>query len=196
MKVKPIVLALGLATVTSGFAQSAVANSNGISKCIGAAINGPEIKKQQVFEHRYDCKPMEVSKYPNGITRYNGHLSHHLPLRPNDEIFYEFTIIKGKLQEDSVKTNIKKGGLDTLIGVAASAAGAFFGVPIPPNVAANVWDTLAESAARGGWEQVANATIAGIAFEAAMEESLSWGPTIQQNNPNIGTARNQNRYKQ
>ena len=150
-----------------------------LMECIMAAMYGPEKKFLRIFDHEFHSKPMTRVAAPDGGTLFTGQLSHQLSLRPDDQFYYQFVVRDGLLVKDSITTRIEDGGFDPLVGLAASAVGSYFGVPVSSEDAAKVWDKLANAFVGKGWREVANMIVASVAMQAAAVASLPKGLSIQ-----------------
>ena len=112
-RAKGIVLALGLATATTGFAQTAVAASNqqNLERCMTAVTQGPQKNGIKFYGIKFNCKPWNVSKVGQS-TAIKGQISHDIRWRPDDQVNYEFTIARdGQLTPDSLDISIQRGGV-------------------------------------------------------------------------------------
>ena len=158
------------ALILAGTALSASADS-GFYKCVNAALHGPEAKQVRALDHEFDCKPVKKISIAEGTTHYSGHLSHHLTLRPNDEVYYEFKVIDGVLKEESIKTTIDGGGAGWVVGYALTAVAGYVGVPIPPKIGTSAWDTIAREVSGRDWNHVASGLIAAISVQSAAIEA-------------------------
>jgi hypothetical protein len=121
------------------------------------ALNGPEIKKLKVLEHEFNVKKAKVTS--SGVeTKVEGQLSHHLSLRPDDQLYY--TIKKSGGKVTSVDIRIDRGGLAPYIGKATSY--------LLSSAAGGDATAIAQRLGRffdGKWESAADVIVATIALQ-------------------------------
>ena len=178
MKYTHISILLLLFLSTNLIAQS---YPQGFLNCVDAVLYGPEAKKVKVIRPKFDCKPLKKIRISEGTVHYSGHLSHHLPARPNDEVKYQFKIVNGVLKEDSIKTTVDvHGGWGKAVGHVVSSLGTYLGLPISPKISSSLWDTIAREISGEDYKDVASALVAAIAVQSAAIEALPNGITIKQ----------------
>lgn len=142
-----------------------------MAEAVEAALYGPERKKLKVLDHEFNVKQAEMNKKNNRLV-VNGHISHHLSARPDDQVYYIITIENAAITE--VKTDIARGGLAGLAGPVGSAIGAYFGVPIPADKVTSIGRELGR-VFDGSWEKAAEIIIANIAM-AFQQKQLEGRP--------------------
>ena len=128
---------------------------------IKAAIDGPQKKKLKVFDHHFNIKPVEIKRDGDRIT-VNGHISHHLRWRRDDQVYYR--IIKDGNKVIKIERDINRGGWAGMAAPIVAAVGTYLtGVPIPPGEVEKVGRTIG-SAVDGSWEGACDAIIANVAL--------------------------------
>lgn len=128
---------------------------------IDAALHGPERKKLKVYGHKFNVKPAEIVR-EGAVVRVNGQISHHLTLRPDDQVYYLIESRNGVIVQIDVR--IGPGGWVRIAAPFISALGAYFlHVAIPPDKIADVGRALG-ALVGGSWESVVNVIIANIAI--------------------------------
>ncbi len=142
-----------------------------LERAIQAALEGPEIKKLKIHDHRFNVKPLEIRiKEENGTKTVTatGHISHHLSLRPDDQIHYTIVIHDGRLMNvlDADHIIIDRGGLAGLAGPAGAAIAGAFGVPLSPETITDA-GRAAGKLIDGSWEGACRFLIFNIALEVA-----------------------------
>jgi hypothetical protein len=137
-----------------------------MTEAVQAALVGPERKKLKIYDHEFHVKPAQPEKKNNRLV-VNGHISHHLTARPDDQVYYIITIENAAVTD--IKTKIARGGWAGLAGPVASAIGAYFGVPIPPDKITSIGRELGR-AFDGSWEMAAEIIIANIAMAFQQDE--------------------------
>ncbi|MEJ9127221.1 methyltransferase, partial [Bacillus cereus] len=104
-------LATGALPTTSAFASETKApiqqqesqmgiqpfSQSNLETAVKAALYGPEVKKIKVFEHEFNVKPIEVVDLGGGKKYVKGQISHHLSFRPDDQLYYDFTVKDGEV---------------------------------------------------------------------------------------------------
>lgn len=149
-----------LAILTLSFLVAS-AHAGPMESAMKAALKGPERKKLKVFDHRFNVKPVESVRDGARII-VNGHISHHLPFRPDDQVYYR--IIKEGDKVIKVERNINQGGWAGIAAPIVAAVGTYLtGVPIPPNEVEKVGRAIGK-AQDGSWEGACDAIIANVAL--------------------------------
>ena len=131
-----------------------------MAEAVQAALVGPERKKLRIYEHEFNVKPAEAATQNNRLV-VNGHLSHCLAWRRDDQIYYLITIEDGVIKD--IQRQIARGGWAGLAGPVVSIVGAYFGVPIAPETVERLSRTLGQ-AVDGTWETACEILIANIAM--------------------------------
>jgi hypothetical protein len=92
-------------------------NQHEVENALKAAFEGPEIKGIKINGHTFNVKPMAIHRSGNNATA-NGHISHHLANRPDDQVHFTLSIVNGVPQKPDV--SIDPGGwpkiLETIAG--------------------------------------------------------------------------------
>ncbi len=129
---------------------------------MNAALTGPEKKKLKVFDHEFNVKPVEVKRTETEII-VNGHISHHLRFRPDDQVYYH--IVKKGNTIVKLERNIARGGWTGIVAPIASSLGTYLtgGTPIPPDRIEAIGRSIGK-AVDGTWEGAADAIIANVAI--------------------------------
>jgi hypothetical protein len=141
---------------------------------------GPNYGGLEIMGHEFNSKKMERFPLAGGGVRFSGQLSHRLDgFRPDDQVYFEFTIKDGTIQ-GKIQTKINEGGLGDFVGIAASAIAAYYGVPLSPKLAAELWSTVAKNVEGKGWQEVAGLIIGAVAAQCAAVDALPAGTTIRQ----------------
>jgi hypothetical protein len=133
----------------------------GLNEAVKAALKGPERKDIKIRTHGFNVKRSD-KKVVKGETHIWGQISHRLSLQPDDQVFYEIVTSGGKIKP--IKRTIKGGGWSALAGKAAAVLGGYFGVPIPPDVAEDLYKKV-EKLVVGDWVEACDVIIAAIALE-------------------------------
>jgi hypothetical protein len=157
---------VSLATLAMTLSASP-ALADDLNDCVKAAVFGPEKKGVDILDHGFNCKPVVRVNVGEGVTKVTGQLSHRLNWRADDQVYYEFVIDNGKLQPDSIKRSINRGGYGALAGAAGSAIGAYFGVPVSAETATEYWRKGAKVAEGDSWEQVTDLIIGTVALSVS-----------------------------
>jgi len=147
-----------------------------MAEAVQAALVGPERKKLNIYDHEFNVKPAEQEKTNRRLV-VNGHMSHHLAFRPDDQVYYTIVIEDAAIEEITRKIS----GWAPLAGPVVSAAGAYFGVPIPPDKVEAIGRDLGR-AIDGTWEKAAEVIIANIAMafqQRGLEVSVAEGDLIR-----------------
>ena len=138
-----------------------VAQAGPMENAMDAALKGPEKKKLKVFDHHFNVKPIEINRQGGRII-VNGHISHHLRWRRDDQIYYR--IIKEGNKIIKVERDINRGGWAGLAAPFVAAAGTYFtGKPIPPGEVEKIGRAVGK-AVDGSWEGACDAIIANVAL--------------------------------
>ena len=141
----------------------ALSNAGPMEKAVNAALNGPEIKKHKVYDHKFNIKQIEITRLDGKII-INGHISHHLRFRRDDQVY--FTIIKSEDKIIKLKRDINRGGWAPVAAPIVAALGTYYtGTPIPPEQVEEIGRSIGR-AVDGSWEKAADAIIANIAIRA------------------------------
>ena len=145
-----------------------------MADAVQAALVGPERKKLKIYDHEFNVKPAEIIQRRENYLRVRGHISHHLGWgRKDDQVYYVIEIENGVLKP--IQADIARGGFALFAGPAASIIGAYYGVPIPPDLAEKISRELGRIA-DGSWEQAVNAIIGEIALAFQQRESAAGTP--------------------
>ncbi|GJD21080.1 hypothetical protein RIVM261_060360 [Rivularia sp. IAM M-261] len=139
--------------------------SGSFAAAMKAALCGPERKKLKIFDHEFNVKPAEITREGNKIIII-GQISHHLSLRPDDQVYYRITK-EGNTVKD-IQVDIKRGGWAPLAAPIVSALSAYVtggSFTVPPNKVEEVGRSLGR-VIDGSWEQVAHFLIVNIALRA------------------------------
>lgn len=139
-------------------AESAAERRAALRRATDAALRGPEAKKLKVAGHEFNVKKARVVR-GRGTVIVRGQISHHLTLRPDDQLYY--TIQKRGGVVTSLDIKIDRGGLASYVGKLAQHV-----VKIP------MAGDKAESAIRrlgglidGRWESAAELIVAAVALQ-------------------------------
>lgn len=155
---------------------------NGFRRAMAAALDGPSIKDVEwsSFGHDFNVKKVAVTRTSDGVTIDGGdgrHISHRLPWRPDDQIYYKCRVTRdGKVEglEMNIKTSWETlqewfGTAGDILGVAALVAGkadqASMREPTPSSI--ELMD--------GSWKGDAEFLIANIITAAALREMPELG---------------------
>jgi hypothetical protein len=145
---------------------TSLAAAGPLETCVQAALKGPEKKKVKVLGYHFNCKPVDILRLEGGKLKVAGQLSHHLTGRPDDQIYYAFTVNTKAKTYDSLEISIQPtplaGALGQLVAVTATTQGA----PISPDQATKFFRE-AEQLRVGNWQQAANVIIGGVAVKLA-----------------------------
>jgi hypothetical protein len=145
----------------SSFSFSANTYAASMEDAMRAALQGPEKKKLRIFNHQFNVKPIEISREGNRII-VNGHISHCLRFRRDDQIYYR--IIKEDDKIIKLERDINRGGWAGIMAPIISATGTYLtGVPIPPDQVENIGRSIGK-AIDGSWEGACDAIIANVAI--------------------------------
>lgn len=125
---------------------------------IDSALHGPERKKLKILGHHFNVKPAEITRSGSRVTA-DGQISHHLRLRPDDQVYYHITRSGNVIKK--INMHIVRGGI-TRILVPLSPLAALFGVPLTPDMVERVGRELGRLA-DGSWEAACQAIILNIA---------------------------------
>ena len=108
-----------------------------MAEAVQAALVGRSRKKLKIYDHEFNVKPMEILQRRENYLRVRGHISHHLTWRKDDQVYYLIEVENGTLKPIEA-VDITRGGLALFAGPAASIISAYYGVPIPPDLAEKV----------------------------------------------------------
>lgn len=108
-----IVLAMVIFTL-----NTSNASADTLTEAVDKALKGEEVKFVNVDGHEFHIKPITVVKGEKGVGA-SGQISHHLSMRPDDQITYKITVKEGATE---TTTNIERGGLGRLVGVPGNIA--------------------------------------------------------------------------
>ena len=147
--------------VVAGHAEDL--NQAEFSRALRGALRGPEEKKVNIYGHEFNIKPVQISEANNTVTA-TGILSHHLSVRPDDQISYRVTYTDGALT--AVHKSIYRGGWAKLAGQIGSAIANYYGVPISPDRIEGVGNSLGQWM-DGNWESACDFLIANIGLRIA-----------------------------
>lgn len=135
--------------------------SAGMNKAVKAAIDGPAIKKEKVYDHEFNIKKAEKTTEGSRLI-VTGHISHHLRWRPDDQVYY--TIVKEGNKIISIDRKINRGGLAPIAAPIVAAIGTYLtGTPIPPEQVEEVGRAIGAVVDKK-WETASDAIIANIAL--------------------------------
>jgi cellobiose-specific phosphotransferase system component IIB len=171
-------LATGACPTTSAFAAETKApiqqqesqmgiqpfSQSNLETAVKAALYGPEVKKNKsIFEHEFNVKPIEVVDLGGGKKYVKGQISHHLSFRPDDQVYYEFTVKDGEVI-GTPQYHIDRGGFTPFAAPLLSIIAAYNGIPVNPNDL----NTLGQQIGKvidGSWEHAAQsiATVVSLA---------------------------------
>lgn len=131
-----------------------------IQVALNAAFTGPEAKKVKVFDHKFNIKPLQITREGDSETAY-GHISHHLSFRPDDQVYFTIDKIREVITRVDIKIN--RGGWAPIAAPFVSTLGVYFtGVPIPPDQIEAIGRQLGE-VVDGRWDSVAQYIVGEIA---------------------------------
>ncbi len=108
-----LVLLILSSLVAMAKAESAAQRQAALRKAVNAALAGPEAKKLEVNGHKFNVKKASVMTVGDMVT-VKGQISHHLTLRPDDQMYY--TIKKSNGKVTSVEIKIEAGGVSKYVG--------------------------------------------------------------------------------
>ncbi len=153
-----LLAALALGCVASqARAESAAERRAALRRATDAALRGPEAKKLKVAGHEFNVKKAQVVRSRGGVI-VRGQISHHLTLRPDDQLYY--TIHKRGGAVVSVDMKIDRGGLSSYVG---KLVGHFTKLPIAGDSAEAVLRRLG-GMIDGRWESAAELIVAAVAL--------------------------------
>lgn len=144
---------------------SNLSDSGSFADAMKAALCGPERKKIEIFGHKFNVKPVEITREGQEITVV-GQISHHLTARRDDQIYYRITKEGNTVKE--IQVNIERGGWAPIAAPIISVLSTYItggGFTIPPEKIETVGRTLGR-AIDGSWEQAAQFLIVNIALRA------------------------------
>lgn len=151
----------GFSEAVTAEATGALTASHSLERALDAALHGPERKKLKVYGHEFNVKPAEIVRSGSVVTA-NGQISHHLTLRPDDQVYYVIEKRNGVVTR--IDRRINRGGLTRIAAPIISVLGGYFGgIAIPPDKIEAVGRTLG-TVIDGSWESVADMIIANIAL--------------------------------
>ncbi|WP_439328625.1 methyltransferase [Bacillus cereus] len=141
--------------------QSAQAN---LETAVNAALHGPEVKKIKIFDHEFNVKPIEVVNLGEGKQYVTGQISHHLSFRPDDQLYYNFTVQDGKVT-GTPQYHIDRGGFTPFAAPLLSIIAAYNGIPVNPNDLNAIGQQIGK-VIDGSWEHAAQsiATVVSLSF--------------------------------
>ena len=119
-----------------------------IQTALQAALEGPETKRLKVYGHHWNVKPAHVRREGSRVV-VEGQISHNVEWTPDDQFFYEFVFEQGELAKKNV--HFEEDGWGEIAGPVATAVGAYFGKPIPPDAVGEIGNTI-ENIAHGDWK--------------------------------------------
>lgn len=157
-------LVVALVTAALVLTAASVAYAGPMEDAMQAALRGPERKKLKIFDHEFNVKRVEIQRdVPRrGQITVIGHISHHLSMRPDDQVYYR--IVKEGNRILSVQHRINRGGFAGLVAPIIAAAGSYFaGVPIPADKVESIGRALGR-AVDGSWESAADFIIGNVAL--------------------------------
>jgi hypothetical protein len=134
-------------------AQTPAERQAALRKAARAAIYGPAVKLK-VSGHEYTVKEARMNSN-RGIMTIQGQISHHLSLRPDDQLFYTIEKADGKVL--SVRISISRGGLAPVVAYLAG--------PISGGTIESVL-SLSGQALDDYWESAARLMVTSIALRA------------------------------
>jgi len=127
-----------------------------------AGLYGPEKKKIDIYGHEFNVKPMRCSVVDKGTISCQGHISHHLSYRPDDQVYY--TIVKEGNVIKEVTKSVDKGGAAPLLAPIASVIAQAYGIKgLTPEQATDVFQRLGRLL-DGRWETSSDFIIANLAI--------------------------------
>ena len=139
------------------------ASADELDRALLGAFQGPEQKFVNIFDHKFHVKPVEVIQGTGDTVTVVGVISHHLSLRPDDQINYRVTCKGGKLTD--VTKEVNHGGFAQIAGVIGSAIAKLFGADIDPKKIEELGSSLGDLV-DGSWESSCNFLVANIALRA------------------------------
>ncbi len=150
-------------------AESAAERRSALHKATTAAFRGPEVKKLKINGHEFNVKPARITGGGGSIT-VQGQISHHLSLRPDDQMYY--TIKKSNGVVTSLEIKVDEGGIAPYAGKLVKH---FVKLPLV--------DEAAEATIRklgglidGNWRSASELIVAAIALRA---NDGSPGPVVR-----------------
>lgn len=119
-----------------------------VQTALQAALEGPEEKRLNVYGHHWNVKPAHVRREGPRVV-VEGQISHNVKWTPDDQFFYEFVFENGELSKKDV--HFEEDGWGEIAGPVATAVGAYFGTPIPPDAVGEIGNKI-ENVAHGDWK--------------------------------------------
>lgn len=148
-----------LAMSVSARAESPAERQAALRTASRAAIYGPEVKKLKVAGHEFNVKKAKIVHDHMG-TRITGQISHHLSLRPDDQLYYTIQKIDGTVR--SVEIKIDRGGLTPYVTkFAVKYLGLKFAETDIRNFLSNIGQKI-----DGKWESAAELIVTSVALRA------------------------------
>ncbi|MGE7186406.1 methyltransferase [Peribacillus sp. NPDC006672] len=137
---------------------------NNLETAIHAALYGPEVKKIKVFEHEFNVKEIDVVDRGIAGKDVYGQISHHLSLRPDDQLYYKFTKKDGEVT--GFEFHIDRGGWTPVMAPLLSIVAAYNGIPVNPSDLNKLGQELG-ALVDGRWEYAAQsiATAVSLSFD-------------------------------
>lgn len=140
---------------------SLTASADELDRALQGAFQGPEQKFVDIFGHEFHLKPIQVVKDSGGTVTEVGVISHHLSLRPDDQITYRVTCKDDVIVD--VKKEINRGIPEGIIGNIGSAIAKYFGVNIDPNLIEGIGRGFGKLVDKN-WESACDYLVANIAL--------------------------------
>lgn len=148
-------------------------------RCIFSNMFGPDYKGLKIKGHEFNSKEMLRNPLTGGGVQYGGQLSHCMTGRPDDQMYFEFTIDKdGKIKND-IKIKIDDGGWGELFGIAVSMVATIVGIPVSPKLASEFFMKV-ENLQGADWNVVGSLIAGAVAAQTAAVASLPAGQPIRQ----------------
>lgn len=152
-----------LLTLLAACLFTSMAYAGPMEDAMKASFRGPEKKNLRIYDHGFNVKKVEIKREGAKIT-INGHISHHLRWRRDDQVYYQ--IVKKGDKVISVKRQISRGGWAGIAAPIIAAAGTYLtGTPIPPDKVEAIGRAIGR-AQDGSWEGACDAIIANVALRA------------------------------
>jgi len=135
-----------------------------VETALNAAFNGPEVKKLKVHDHEFNIKRMEIT-VAGGAIKAHGQISHHLSLVPDDQVYYDITVVDRKVTQ--LQRRIEDGGFSKIFAAVAPFIDAFAKTEIFNSKQLRDALTSAEGMLNGSWEGVVDYLLSLFATQIA-----------------------------
>jgi len=160
--IKPLTL-VGWVLAAAMLAAAGLVQAGYVEKAVDRAIDGKKVKWVELNGEKFHIHPVKYYVDPeSGRVVARGKISHHLRLRPDDEVSYRVRLEGGEVRMARI-TGIRNGGLSTLLEGTGPVR--------------TVWKTssgLTRNWLKGDWKDATRYLIGLIASrlpEAAVDES-------------------------